>query len=140
MRRPDERINSTLCPLIVAGFNSFIVNSGLVDFKMGGKRFKFFSEIRCKLSKLDRFLVCSKFTVAFLSASVLVLPREYSDHSTILLRTCCMDFGPPLFRFFNSWIQRDAFDGIVIQEMSSFSGGGSPERFMDDKFKFAKMQ
>jgi len=102
VRRSDERLNSTFCPRIAYDFNKFISEAGLIDLNMAGRRFTFFCEFGCKLSKLDRFLVNSSFLAAFPTSLVVALPRDLSDHSPIILSNQRRDFGPPPFRFYNS--------------------------------------
>lgn len=102
---------------------------------MGGRRFAYFFEDGCKL---DRFLVCPNFLAAFPFADVTAFPREFSDHSPIILRTSLLCFGPPPFRFFNSWCFRYGFDNVVIQAWNSFSGEGVPDRYLANKLKWVK--
>nr|GEX08828.1 reverse transcriptase domain-containing protein [Tanacetum cinerariifolium] len=42
--------------------------------------------------------------------------RLWSDHNPILLRVEKIDFGPPQFKFYNSWLSRDGFDDFVKSE------------------------
>lgn len=76
--------------------------------------------------------------VAFPSASVTALPREFSDHSTIILRNSYMDFGTPLFRLFNYWLFRGDFDYVVKQAWDGFNGGGSVDRYLFGKLIFQR--
>jgi len=66
------------------------------------------------------------------------LPRELSDHPPIILSTVRRDFGPPPFRFYNSWILRDGFENFVINTWRSFEGWGPPDRLLLNKLKFLK--
>ncbi|KAL4560863.1 hypothetical protein LXL04_033019 [Taraxacum kok-saghyz] len=138
VRRPDERFNSTFCLNIAVAFNIFITDAGLLDMNMGGRKFTYFCDDECKLSKLDRFLVCPNFMNAFPNASVMALPREYSDHCPILLKTCRIDFGPTPFRFFNSWLYREDCDTIVKTVWEGFQGGGAPDKYLKDKLRSVK--
>lgn len=99
VRRDEERFNSNLCARSAMVFNRFIHDGGLHDLKMGGHRFTYFCHDDLKLSKLDRFLVCSDFLSIFPNVVVTALPRETSDHCPILLSTTSLDFGPTPFRF-----------------------------------------
>lgn len=63
------------------------------DLAMGGRKFTYFSDVGCKPIKLDRFHVFPNFLAAFPCASAFALPRDYSDHSPILLRTSYLNFG-----------------------------------------------
>ncbi|KAL4589627.1 hypothetical protein LXL04_002535 [Taraxacum kok-saghyz] len=138
VRRPEERLNSVFCPRTAADFNRFILNSGLVDLNLGGRKFTYFCEDGCKHSKLDRILVCASFLANYPNSSLLALPREHSDHSPILLRTSFMDFGAIPFRFFNSWLERDDFEVLVKDAWTSFEGMGAPDRLLADKLKHVK--
>lgn len=95
VRNVEERINSHFCQSSANDFNSFINRSGLTEFSMGGRRYTYLSLDNNKLSKLDRFLVCSNFMLAQPRSSVTALPRDHSDHSPILLCNSTVDFGPP---------------------------------------------
>ncbi|XP_023761643.1 uncharacterized protein LOC111910084 [Lactuca sativa] len=115
VRSPDERINSTFCKSSTECFNHFIQRAELHDLKMWGFRFTYFQQYGAKLSKLDRILVCEKFMIHFPLASSTALPKEISDHSPVILKTEVVDFGPPPFMLFNSWMMRDGFEQIVIK-------------------------
>ncbi|KAL4583319.1 hypothetical protein LXL04_007889 [Taraxacum kok-saghyz] len=138
VRRPEERLNLLFCPRIATAFNNFIANSGLLDLNMGGRKFTYFCEAGFKFSKLDRFLVCSNFMAAFPTASVTAFPREYSDHSPILLRTSYLDFGPTPFRFFKSWLFRTEFDNVVLDAWDNFIGDGTADSYLANKLRSVK--
>lgn len=110
VRWPSERVNSQFCIYSAMCFNNFIHEAGLTDLSMGGRRFTYMRDDDLKLSKLDRFLVCSNFLTAQPHSSVKAFPYEFSDHSPIILSSSQTDFGPPLFRFFNSWMLNNKFD------------------------------
>lgn len=63
-------------------------------------------------------------------SSMIILPRKFFDHCPILLLSQCFDFGLMLFRFFNSWLSLEGFDGIVKKAWeNSFPSGTSDRRF-----------
>lgn len=68
------------------------------------------SRVNAKLSKLDRFLVCSNYLTSFPLIVVTAHPHELSDHSPITLLFAVFDFGPIPFKLFNSWLLREGFD------------------------------
>ncbi|GKD50971.1 hypothetical protein Tco_1279947, partial [Tanacetum coccineum] len=47
------------------------------------------------------------------SAYTIPLVREYSDHSPLMLHVSTSDFGPTLFRFYNSWLIHGDFRSIL---------------------------
>lgn len=55
----------------------------------------------------------------------MALPREFSDHSLVVLRTHFISIGAPPFRFYNSWLRRDVCDAIVLKAWEDFNGGGA---------------
>lgn len=138
VRRAEERFNSNLCARTAMGFNRFIHDGGLHDLKMGGHRFTYFCHDDLKLSKLDRFLVCSDFLSIFPNVVVTALPRETSDHCPILLSTTSLDFGPTPFRFFNSWTDRDDFPNIVASARLHFQGFDTTDCMLAAKLKHLK--
>lgn len=97
VRHPEERINSQFCQSSARSFNQFIHEADLHEVKMGGHRFTYFCRHELKLSKLDRFLVCSNFTDKFPNTCVTAQPKELSDHCPLLLSTNLADFRPMSF-------------------------------------------
>lgn len=114
IRRPEERYNSQFCSSFAFYFYGFIVEGGLHDIRMDGHRFTFFCQTEIKLSKLDRFLVCSNFINSLPSVLVTAHPRELSDHCLVILQTSAPDFGKTSFRFYNSWMSREGFDNSIF--------------------------
>lgn len=91
-----------------------------------------------KLSKLNKILLCSNFLEIQPQTSVTALPREYSDHSPIILACNLGDFGPLPFIFFNSWIFTDGFESIIKNAWSNFSRFGLPNMYLATKLKHLK--
>lgn len=100
--------------------------------------FTYFSDVGCKLSKLDRILICPNFMATFPNSYVLALPREYSGHCPVLLCTSFMNFGLPPFRFYNSWLYRDGFDLLFIRAWGDLNGLGAHDRYLADKLRHIK--
>lgn len=93
------------------------------------------SRVDAKLSKLDRFLVCSNFVSAFPDITMMAHPRELSDHSPITLKQLSSDFGPTPFKFFNSWLLIEGIDQTVIEAWGNFK-----EYDISDKYLVAKLR
>lgn len=138
VRKPEDRFNSRFCKHSASDFNNFISASGLNEFQMGGRKFTFLRNEGFKLSKIDRFLVCSKFLAIQAYYSVTALPRTHSDHSPLLLKPSDFIFKPPPFRFFNSWISKPNFDEVFDKAWTTFRGFGTADRFLLAKFKHVK--
>ncbi|XP_023764125.1 uncharacterized protein LOC111912612 [Lactuca sativa] len=138
VRYPSERCHSRFCPSSAYAFNKFIQDADLKEFNMGGEKFTFMIRSDAKLSKLDRFLVCSGYLNSFPLSAVTAHPRELSDHSPITLQSAVADFGPIPFKLFNSWILKEGFDQLVIDTWSRFVGYGTPDAYLAAKLKFLK--
>nr|GFB82458.1 RNA-directed DNA polymerase, eukaryota [Tanacetum cinerariifolium] len=67
-------------------FNSFILNSGLVEVSLGGCPFTQCHKIAAKMSKLGRFLVSESFLNSCPNINAITLEGYLSDHRPILLR------------------------------------------------------
>lgn len=107
IKNQEEIFNSHFYHSTTFEFNIFIHGYGLLDLNIGGRNFTYLCEDGFKLCKLDKFLVCPNFFNNFPTASVTVLPCEYSDHSPIILQIALLDFDLTPFQFFNSWLFRD---------------------------------
>ncbi|GJY36338.1 RNA-directed DNA polymerase, eukaryota [Tanacetum coccineum] len=94
-------------------FNSFILNSSLVDVQLEGYAFTWAHPSAAKMSKLDRFLVSEGLISIFPHMSAICLDRHLSDHRPILLRDVIADFGAIPFRLYNSWLDWDGFGSLV---------------------------
>nr|KAJ0203637.1 hypothetical protein LSAT_V11C500259620 [Lactuca sativa] len=139
VRCKEERINSEFCSRSANAFNKFICDCELTYIKMGGQRFTYFRTLGAKLSKLDRFLVCSKFLSAYPQASCFAMNRDLSDHSLIVLRARCEDFGPPPFNFLNSWLSNDELDGVIKEACLVLRGYDTLDTILLNKLKYLKL-
>lgn len=138
VRFDHERFSSSFYKSIVADFNRYITDAGLQEFNTGGMKLTYLRDDGHKLSKTDRFLVCSNFINTQPLSLVTALSREFSDHSPLILKPFVSDFGPSPFRLFNSWLLRDDFNMIFSNAWESFRGFGAPDRFLAAKLKFVK--
>ncbi|GJS40030.1 RNA-directed DNA polymerase, eukaryota, reverse transcriptase zinc-binding domain protein [Tanacetum coccineum] len=90
-----------------------------------------------KLSKLDRFLISEDVIDLLPDIRITALDRIWSDHNPILLHVDKIDFGPSLFKLYNSWLLRDGFDDLIKSEWDSLDSqiSGFPikchEKFRD---------
>ncbi|GJV58045.1 RNA-directed DNA polymerase, eukaryota, reverse transcriptase zinc-binding domain protein [Tanacetum coccineum] len=103
VRNENERSGSLFSRQDADNFNSFINNSGLIDFPLGGRLFTWMNKAGTKLSKLDRFLILEEVAEALPDVRVTAIDRLWSDHNPILLHVSKSDFGPTPFKLFYSW-------------------------------------
>ncbi|GJS61352.1 RNA-directed DNA polymerase, eukaryota [Tanacetum coccineum] len=113
VRHKSERFGSSFNVQGAKVFNSFIVNSNLVEVPLGGCSFTWCHSSASKMSKLDRFLISEAFFRVCPSISAITLDRFLSDHRPILLRESFHDFGPIPFRFFHFWLEVDGFEKLI---------------------------
>lgn len=109
----DDRFPATACDSGVIIFNEFIRDAQLIEYNVGGIRFTRISEDGTTLSKIDRFFACVNFFNPWLTASVTMLPREYSNHCPLVFLSSSTDYGPSPFRFYNYWLLDDSITPLV---------------------------
>lgn len=90
--RSEERSGTSFCQNGANHFNNFIYQSDLCDLAMGGRRFTRMSKDCSKLSKIDRILVSSHFVAKWPNAQLTAIPREFSDHCPLVLKSAVIDF------------------------------------------------
>nr|GEZ29072.1 RNA-directed DNA polymerase, eukaryota [Tanacetum cinerariifolium] len=100
VRYKSDRYGSKFNAHSAMVFNSFILNSGLVEVSLGGCSFTWCHKIAAKMSKLDRFLVSESFLNSCPNINAITLERYLSDHRPILLHDAHVDYGTTPFRFF----------------------------------------
>ncbi|PWA61623.1 RNA-directed DNA polymerase, eukaryota [Artemisia annua] len=135
VRIPEERMGSVFKNSCARNFSAFIHSSGLMEFSMKGKRFTCIRDNGKKLSKIDRFLVCSSFFNKWPEACLRTLPSLHSDHCPLLRSTVSKNFGPRPFRIFNSWLSKVGFEEIVCSAASLDNVGDPPDIFLSKKFR-----
>ncbi|KAJ9546518.1 hypothetical protein OSB04_019061 [Centaurea solstitialis] len=113
VRSADERKGSIFDHRGAKWFNDFIIDAGLSDMNLGGRKFTWMNGDYSKLSKLDRFLVNLGFLDLWPSMNAIALSRVLSDHCPILLGSMFGDFGPIPLKFFNSWLSNPELENLV---------------------------
>lgn len=113
VRLSEERLGSIFCQNSAFYFNEFIHSIGLMEIKMGGRRFTYINSAGDKHSKLDRFLVSLNALETWPNLNVTAMPRVHSNHCAILLSASQLDFGPTPFKLYNSWLKDPEFEGVV---------------------------
>ncbi|GJZ61969.1 hypothetical protein Tco_0618106 [Tanacetum coccineum] len=91
----------------------------LIDLLIGGRYYTWMNKVGTKLSKLDRFLIFEGISEVIPDIRVTAIDHMSLDHTPILLHVMKSDFGPTLFKFYNSWLNRDGFDGLIKSKWST---------------------
>ena len=107
-RRDDTRgVNeeaSTAQVLQMYLFNTFIGEMELEDLNVLGQRFTWYHPNGRSMSRIDRILISEEWSQVWGENSLWVLPRDVSDHCSLVLRNGGWDWGPKPFRFNNFWL------------------------------------
>lgn len=102
VRNADERRGSsgTLNSqrLEMREFNDFIYEMELLDLPLAGRKFTWRRPNNQAKSRIDRYIVSAEWNVLWPNCSQLVLDRNISDHSPLLLRQSFQNWGPKPFR------------------------------------------
>nr|GEX85853.1 RNA-directed DNA polymerase, eukaryota, reverse transcriptase zinc-binding domain protein [Tanacetum cinerariifolium] len=120
-------------------FNSFIIDSHLIDVPLGGYSFTRSNKHASKMGKLYRFLISEGLFELFLNLSGSILHRHLSDHKLIFLRETYMDYSPTPFRLFHSWflendfvsVVEDSWNNVVVHDLNAMV-------FLKNKLKILK--
>lgn len=138
VRNTSERAGSIFVERVANAFNDFISCAGLHDIQINGRRFTYFSKRGNKMSKLDRFLVSSKFLDIWPEVSVLALERYISDHCPLLLSIGVKGFGPKPFKFFDVWMDHPEFLDTVQKSWNQEIIGNKADIILKNKLKRLK--
>ncbi|XP_021980064.1 uncharacterized protein LOC110876195 [Helianthus annuus] len=139
VREPYERKNSKFNPQAADSFNQFIRDAALSEYTMLGCSYTHRSDDGKRFSKIDRVLVCNSFLSNWPTATLTGLPRYRSDHRPLLLKCSEVTFGPPPFRFFNSWLNEDSLHNIVADSYKSIMHMYPPDKLVSQRLKAVKM-
>nr|KAJ0197418.1 hypothetical protein LSAT_V11C700352530 [Lactuca sativa] len=91
-----------------------------------------------KLSKIDQVLVNQSFLDSWPNVALTALPKEYLDHCPLILLTSSVNFGPPPFRFYNSWLYHPNFNNLIRITVEKFLYNGPPDKVLSAKIRNIK--
>jgi len=94
-------------------FNGWIDDLEVVEAPWLGRKFTWFRPNRASRSKLDRFLLSPEWLGKWPASTKITLPRNFSDHCQILLRSISVDWGPKPFRILDCWLLDNFFKETV---------------------------
>ncbi|GKF56123.1 RNA-directed DNA polymerase, eukaryota, reverse transcriptase zinc-binding domain protein, partial [Tanacetum coccineum] len=135
VRFSSKRIGSLFNHRSASDFNEFIKDCKFWDVPLGGHAFTHISGNGEKLSRLDRFLLSEDVTNIVPNLMAVSLDRLISDHRPIILMQSNVDFGPTLFKFYNSWLSIPDFDGMVTKVWDQSHGISGPNAMLVFKDK-----
>ncbi|GKC21882.1 hypothetical protein Tco_1024032 [Tanacetum coccineum] len=97
----------------------FTDSSVLIGFPIGGRCYTWMNKESTKIRKLDRFLFFKGILEVIPDIRVKAIDRMRSDHTPNPLHVMKSDFGPTLFNFYNSWLNRDSFNDLIKSTWST---------------------
>nr|XP_043623555.1 uncharacterized protein LOC122595278 [Erigeron canadensis] len=140
VRCRDDRMGSLFSAMNARNFNEFIDNGKLIDVAMGRHKFTRLSLDGLKGSRIDRFLVNQEFLDSFNDITMEALDDMISDHRPLLLKQQHVDFGPTPFKFYNSWMNLEDFEGVLKDSWNKADGKVTHSAFvrLKNKLKLLK--
>jgi hypothetical protein len=117
-RRGTPFGSSNLLGSEIRDFSTFVDRMGLKDFPLLGKLFTWCQSNGGAMSRLDRFLLSAGWWDFWGEATQWALPRDVSDHSSVVLRYSSHLWGPKPFRFNNFWLDHKELGEVVNHSWS----------------------
>ncbi|GKV43845.1 hypothetical protein SLEP1_g51093 [Rubroshorea leprosula] len=122
----------------IMGFEEFILNSGLMDLPLLGRKYTWYQPNGQCMSRLDRFLFNDEWLTKWLDLKQWGLHRSLSDHSPILVKNEAHNWGPKPFKFFNAWLHNPRFTEMVAAKWRETSVQGWGGFILKEKLKMTK--
>ncbi|GKU96029.1 hypothetical protein SLEP1_g9310 [Rubroshorea leprosula] len=119
-------------------FKNFIMDSGLIDLPLIGRKYTWYHSNGTSMSRLDRFLVSEEWLLNWEDVRQWGLKRSISDHCPILLKNQKVDWGPKPFKFFDVWMERLGFEKLIQDSWSSTKIHGWKGYILKEKLKRLK--
>ena len=105
-----------------------------------GRKFTWFRPNGTSRSKLDRFLLSPEWLERWPASIQSTLPRNFSYHYPILLRSTSVDWGPKPFRILDCWLLDKSFKETVINCWTSNQQSGWGGYVLKEKIKTLKQR
>ncbi|XP_022041063.1 uncharacterized protein LOC110943633 [Helianthus annuus] len=119
VRFQEDRKNSCFKNSCARNFNDFIHNMDLLEYELKGRKYTCVRDNGRKLSKIDRFLLCSNFFNKSPDACLRGLSFSLFDHCPLVLTINHTNFGAKPFRVFNSWLGKRGYRETVESAVNS---------------------
>ena len=94
-------------------FNDWINDLEVVEAPWLGRKFTWVRLNGTSRSKLDRFLLSPEWLDKWPASTQITLPRNFSEHCPLLLRSISVDWGPKPFRILDCWLSNKSFKETV---------------------------
>ncbi|XP_022031427.1 uncharacterized protein LOC110932398 [Helianthus annuus] len=140
VRNMGERKNSKFDTVCARDFHNFIDEVSLREYNLKGMKYTYMTNRggKCKMSRIDRMLVCCNVYKKWPNACARALNRELSDHSPLILSLVDTNFGPKPFRCFDSWLDRPGCVEIITSVLTGNNMEGPSDLNLNNKLKMLR--
>jgi len=97
-------------------FSHFIVDNGLVDLPLCGRRYTWFKRDGSAMSRLDRFLLSEEWCIQWPNGFQVALLRGLSDHCPLQLSVDEENWGPQPLRMLKCWQELSGYKEFVKEK------------------------
>ncbi|GKV27391.1 hypothetical protein SLEP1_g36564 [Rubroshorea leprosula] len=138
VRKVEERAGSREITREMREFDDFILNTGLIDLPLAGRKYTWYNSNGQYMSRIDRFLMSEEWILNWSDVKQWGLSRSVSDHCPILLKNESIDWGPKPFKFFNAWLDQPGCKEIITEVWNSTKVMGWNGYILKEKLKRTK--
>lgn len=119
-------------------FNEFIDRMKLIDLPLERRKFTWYRHNGQCGSRIDRFLLSSKWVAEWKNLVQVGLKRKVLDHAAIVLKEEAKDWGPRPFKFLSCWLRKEGFKKLVEEEWRNYKVNGWSGFVLKEKLKHIK--
>ncbi|GKU91868.1 hypothetical protein SLEP1_g5682 [Rubroshorea leprosula] len=138
VKEHQERAGSRGNAREIREFKNFIMDLGLIDLPLIGRKYTWYHSNGTSMSRLDRFLVSEEWLLNWEDVRQWGLKGSISDHCPILLKNQKVDWGPKPFKFFDVWMEQPGFEKLIHDSWSSTKIHGWKGYILKEKLKRLK--
>lgn len=121
-------------------FQQFLIDTGLNDVPLYGRKFTWYRPDGSSMNQLDQFLLSGSWLADRPLLAQWALPRGLSDHCPIVLKEKVAGWGPKPFRVFNGWDKVPGYAEFVKESWGSIEVTGWSAYVVKEKLKMLKQQ
>ena len=120
-------------------FNWFIVDNGLIDLPLCGRKFTWYKRDGSCMSRINRFLLSEDWCAQWPNCFQVALLRGLSDHCPLQLLIDDEDWGPRPTRMLKCWRDIPGYHQFVVEKWKSLKVDGWGGYVLKEKLKLVKV-
>ncbi|KAJ1287483.1 hypothetical protein BS78_02G013300 [Paspalum vaginatum] len=121
---------------VMRWFSSFLNDAGLSELHLNGRLFTWSNERdHPTLERIDRVFASPDWLDALPNHWLRALSSDFSDHSPLLLQTCCVPWAKRRFKFESIWPKFQGFTEAVREAWETPVQNSDPCRVLDYKLR-----